>query len=125
MLTRRSALIAVLAPFLTACATFESLTSNTVIDPGKSFLLGGGQRGAFVVRGVNVGSVPVIIYQERDGKRDSLGTVPPRGEIDAEFAPRAMAIFRNTSMSERASVTVKITGDASSLSMRYDSASTR
>lgn len=111
---------AVLLSATAGCSVFSSVTSQTRIDPGQSFLLGGGQPGAFVVRGRNSGSVPVIIYQDRDGRRDSLGTAPPGGEIDAEFASRTMAVFRNTSATSSATVTVKITGGGSSLGMRYE-----
>ncbi len=110
----------ILALPLVLLAACQSLTSTTTIDPGKAFRLGGGQPGAFVVRGVNSGNVPVIVYQERDGRRDSLGTVPPRGEIDAEFASRSMAVFRNASTQKPATVSIKVTGDVKALGMGYE-----
>jgi len=116
----RRPLLSLTALLVAGCTAFQSLTSTTTIDPGKAFRLGGGQQGAFVVRGVNSGSVPVIVYQERDGKRDSLGVVPPRGEIDAEFSSRSMAIFRNLSLTQQATVSIKVTGDVSSLGMGYE-----
>ena len=112
--------IAVAVLLTSACTACTSLTSTTRIDPGMSFLLGGGQTGAFVVRGTNSGSVPVIVYVARDGRRDSVGTIPPRGEIDAEFASRAMAVFRNPSTSSAAEVSIRVTGATSSLGMGYE-----
>ncbi len=115
-LLRSSLLLATLA----ACTTFGSITSETTIEPGKSFRLGGGQRGAFAVRGTNAGRVPVSVFVERSGKRDSVTTVAPGGAIDAEFPSSAMAIFRNSSAAASAVVRIKVTGATSGLGMGYE-----
>jgi hypothetical protein len=107
-----------LSPLLFACA---SLTSTTQIDPDKSFRLGGGQPGAFVVKGKNAGAVPIIVYAERDGKRDSVVTVAPGASVDARFPARSTAIFMNISSDRQAVVAVKVTGDVGALGMRYES----
>lgn len=65
-------LLAAFSPIVAACA---SLTSRTTIDPGKAFRLGGGQAGAFTVRGTNSGPVPIVVFSELAGKRDSVATV--------------------------------------------------
>ncbi len=101
----------------TACG---SVTSRTAIDPGQAFRLGGGQPGAFTVRGSNSGAVPIVVFVDRNGTRDSITTVAPAGKIDATFPARSMAVFINRSESQGASVTVKITGSASSLGMGYE-----
>ena len=105
------------ALLVTACS---SVTSRTSIDPGQAFRLGGGQPGAFTVRGTNSGTVPVVVFVDRNGTRDSITTVAPDQKIDATFPARSMAVFVNRSESQGASVTVKITGDASSLGMGYE-----
>ena len=105
------------ALLLTACT---SVTSRTSIDPGQSFKLGGGQPGAFTVRGSNSGAVPVVVFMDRNGARDSITTVAPGQQVDATFPARAMAVFVNRSDTEGASLSVRITGSTSSLGMRYE-----
>ncbi len=102
---------------LSACA---SITSQTSIEPGKAFRLGGGQAGAFTVRGSNSGAVPVVVFLDRDGVRDSVTTVAPGQKVDATFPSRAMAVFVNRSDTKAASLSVKITGSVSSLGMTYE-----
>ena len=107
---------------LGGCATFASLTSQTIIEPQKSFLLGGGQRGAFSVTGKNAGSVPVTLFVDLRGKRDSITTLAPGAPFEASFPAEAMAVIRNTSTSRNAMVNLKVRGDAASLGMRYEAA---
>ena len=114
--TRRALLLATL-PLLAACT---SLTSTTSIEPGKAFRLGGGQAGAFVVRGTNAGSVAVVVFSEVAGKRDSLLTLAPGAPVNARFPKSAMAVFRNTSATETATVAIKVTGDVGALGMGYE-----
>lgn len=113
----RCAVAILVAPLLSACT---SVTSRTSIDPGQAFRLGGGQPGAFTVRGSNSGVVPIVVCVDRHGQRDSVTTVAPDQKIDATFPARAMAVFVNRSETQGASVTVKITGSASSLGMSYE-----
>ena len=113
----RCAVAMLVAPLLSACT---SVTSRTSIDPGQAFRLGGGQPGAFTVRGSNSGAVPVVVFIDRNGQRDSITTVAPNQKIDATFPARSMAVFVNRSETQGASVTVKITGSASSLGMGYE-----
>jgi hypothetical protein len=100
-----------------ACA---SLTSTTTIEPDKAFRLGGGQAGAFVVRGTNAGPVPIVVYSELNGKRDSVLTLAPGAPVDARFAKAAMAIFKNSSSTQTATVAIKVTGDIGALGMGYE-----
>jgi hypothetical protein len=116
----RLAAALVLQLALTACASFASLRSNTYIEPGKAFLLGGGQSGSFSVKGKNVGPNAIVVYNELAGRRDSVTTLPPGAEIDAEFPARAMAVFRNTSKTGGAELSIKVTGAISTLGMRYE-----
>ena len=110
---------------LSACATFASLRSTTYIEPGQSFLLGGGQPGGFSVRGRNAGGTPVTVYSEQAGRRDSVTTLAPGAPIDAEFPSNAMAVFRNTSRTTAAEVSITVTGTTSGLGMRYEAAAVR
>lgn len=108
--------------FATACGSLGYLTSQTVIEPQKAFLLGGGQPGAFTVTGKNSGPVPVSIFVERGGTRDSITTLLPGAPVEATFPAGAMAVIRNASSSRTAVVDLKVRGDVSQLGMRYESA---
>ena len=107
----------VLVALVAACT---SLTSTTVIEPGKAFRLGGGQAGAFLVRGTNAGTVAVSVFSEVAGKRDSIRTLAPGAPVDARFPRSATAIFRNTSSTVPATVAIKVTGDIGALGMTYE-----
>lgn len=105
---------------LATVAACSSLTSTTSIEPGKAFRLGGGQAGAFVVRGTNAGAVPVVVFSEVAGKRDSLLTLAPGEPVDTRFPKSATAVFMNTSLTKTATVAIKVTGDIGSLGMTYE-----
>lgn len=122
LITRRCLSLVAVIPLLAACA---SLTSTTIIEPGKAFRLGGGQGGAFVVRGTNAGSVPIVVYSDVDGRRDSVLTLAPGAPVDARFPKSAMAVFRNTSRTETAKVAITVTGDIGALGMGYEANSKR
>jgi hypothetical protein len=113
----RRLLLVSLSVVAAACA---ALTSTTTIDPNKAFRLGGGQPGAFTVRGKNVGSVAVVVFTEVDGKRDSVLTVAPGASVNASFPAKSMAVFMNTSSAATAMVAIKVTGDIRSLGMGYE-----
>lgn len=101
-------------------ATAQSVKSTTYIEPAQSFLLGGGQPGAFSVKGRNAGEVPVTVFIERAGKRDSVSTLAPGAKVDAEFPAGAMAVFRNASVGERAKLSITVRGNTRNLGMRYE-----
>lgn len=113
----RRLLVLVLVPFMAACG---SLNSSISIEPGKAFRLGGGQAGEFVVRGRNTGPVPVTVFSELAGKRDSILTLAPGAPVDARFPAMATAVFSNASSTATATVAVKVTGDTDALGMRYE-----
>jgi hypothetical protein len=106
-----------LLPVLAGCA---SLTSSTTIEPGKAFRLGDGEHGAFVVRGTNTGPVDVVVYAEVRGRRDSVTTLAPGAPVDARFPKSAVAIFKNMSTNQSATVAIKVTGDVGGLGMTYE-----
>jgi hypothetical protein len=106
---------------LPACATWSSIHSETYIDAGQSFLLGGAQRGPFQATVTNTGGVPVRLLVEADGVRRSVIVLAPDSTIDAEFRAHETAVFSNASQ-RRAVITVNIRGTGSrELGMRYDS----
>jgi hypothetical protein len=105
---------------LGGCASFGSLTSETMIEPAKAFRLGGGQNGSFTVTGRNSGRVPISVFIEQNGTRDSIVTIAAGADIDAVFPKGAMAIFRNESNEREARVAVRVKGDIGSLGMGYE-----
>jgi hypothetical protein len=115
-------LLPVLLLAATACSSWGHLTSQTVVEPQKAFLLGGGQPGAFTVTGRNSGSVPVSVFVEQGGKRDSITTLLPGAAVNLTFPARAMAVIRNTSSTRTAVVNLNVRGDISQLGMRYEPA---
>jgi len=105
---------------LTAVAEAGTINSNLQIEAGKTFELGGGQEGGFVVTGTNTGPVAVVVLGRREGRAPEVrGTVQPGGALDARFAPGEMALLRNTSGQQMARLKLKVTGDTSSLGMTY------
>jgi hypothetical protein len=104
---------------LSAVAASAAINSNLAIEAGQTFVLGGGQRGAFSVKGENVGPVAVEVLA-RDGEtRIPVGTVAPGAEFSHDFARGEAALLRNSSSSEAARVKVRITGSTGNLGMGY------
>ncbi|QDH34582.1 hypothetical protein [Porphyrobacter sp. YT40] len=97
-----------------------TINSNLMIEPAKTFELGGGQDGGFVVTGTNVGPVAVVVSGKApDGTIVQRGTVSAGGAVDARFASGEMALLRNTSGAQTARLTLKVTGDTAALGMSY------
>ncbi len=97
-----------------------TINSNLMIEPGKTFELGGGQEGGFVVTGSNVGRVAVVVSGKApDGTVVPRGTVAAGGAVEARFAPGEMALLRNTSGTQTARLTLRVTGDTAALGMSY------
>lgn len=105
---------------LSACAYLSTIHSETSIDVGQSFLLGGGQAGGFEATVRNTGPVPVSVLVERAGSRQPVIVLAPDSTIEAELQPREMAVFENRS-TNRATIKVDIRGGgAGNLGMRYE-----
>lgn len=97
------------------------ITSQTIIDPGKQFVLGGQQRGAFRVAAHNVGPVPVNVAERRpDGTLAERGRLEPGGRATLAFAAGSAALVRN--LGERqAKLDFKLSGDVSfGMGMTYE-----
>jgi hypothetical protein len=105
---------------LAIAAEAGTINSNLQIEAGQTFVLGGGQEGSFAVTGRNTGPVAVVVLAQREGAPvTERGTVAPGGSVDARFAPGETALLRNASGTQMARLKLKITGDTSSLGMRY------
>ena len=103
-----------------APVTAGTINSNLQIEAGKTFELGGGQEGGFVVTGRNTGPVAVEVLGKPEGGTATVrGTVAPGGTVDASFAAGEMALLRNTSASRMATLKLKVSGDTSALGMTY------
>ncbi|MEQ8411395.1 MAG: hypothetical protein RIB52_07555 [Erythrobacter sp.] len=104
---------------LVAVAASAAINSNLAIEAGQTFVLGGGQRGAFSVSGENVGPVAVEVLARDGEERVSVGTVAPGVEFQHDFARGEAALLRNTSQEQGARVKVRITGSTGNLGMGY------
>lgn len=108
-------LAAVAAPPFASAA----INSDLAIEAGQTFVLGGGQRGAFSVAGENTGPVAVTVLARGEAETVRVGTVAPGAGFRHDFARGEAALLRNTSDSEAARVKVRITGSTGNLGMGY------
>ena len=110
----------ILLHFTAACS---SVTSNTIIKPKDSFILGNNQHGAFEVKLKNVklknvSRTALDVYRAPvDGGKHSSQTVQPGEQITAKVESNTALIIENKS-DQSASVDLTITGDTG-LSMGY------
>ncbi|TDN38285.1 hypothetical protein E4631_05995 [Hymenobacter sp. UV11] len=96
------------------------IISQTFIDAGKQFVLGGGQRGAFRVAAHNVGPVPVSVAERRaDGSLHELGRLEPGQRTELAFAAGSAALVRNLG-EHQAVLDFRVTGRTSGLGMGYE-----
>ncbi|SMC00501.1 hypothetical protein SAMN00120144_1255 [Hymenobacter roseosalivarius DSM 11622] len=102
----------------TACWAGD-LHSDLYIEPGKQFVLGGSQPGAFRVVARNVGSVPVEIKERpRGGGIFGKATLVPGQKATLRFLPGSSALLLNPS-DQKAHLDLHVTGDTK-LSMGYE-----
>ena len=98
----------ILVHFTSACS---SITSNTIIKPKDSFILGKNQHGAFEVKLKNVSKTALDVYHAPvDGGKHSLQAVQPGEQITAKVERNTALIIENKS-DQSASVDLTITGD--------------
>ena len=93
--------------------------AQTLIGKGDAFLLGGEQRVPMRVIGRNTGRVPVEVMAEARGRRRAIAIVAPGGRFDQIFAAGEIAVLRNTSTVQQASVKIELNKQLFNLSMRY------
>jgi len=100
--------------FLSSC----SLTSNTIIKPNDSFVLGNNQHGSFKVKLKNVSQNSLEVYHAPiEGGKHSTQKVKPNEYATVKVDRNTALIINNTSK-DTASVDLKVTGDIG-LSMGY------
>ncbi|WP_309641968.1 hypothetical protein [Flavobacterium sp.] len=100
--------------FLASC----SLTSNTIIKPNDSFVLGNNQHGSFKVKLKNVSKNNLeIFHAPNGGGKHSSQKVKPNEYATVEVDRNTALVISNTSK-DTASVDLKVTGDTG-LSMGY------
>jgi len=103
-----------LAILLASC----SLTSNTIIKPNDSFVLGNNKHGAFKVKLKNVSKNNIEVYHAPiAGGKHSSQKVKPNESATVKVDRNTALIINNTSK-DTASVDLKVTGDTG-LSMGY------
>ncbi|MCB2407796.1 hypothetical protein [Hymenobacter lucidus] len=96
------------------------LHSDLLIEPGKQFVLGGGQPGSFRVAARNVGKVAVE-FKERPRGGGSFGraTLQPGQTATLRYLPGSSAVLLNSS-AQLANVKLHVTGETSGLGMNYE-----
>ena len=111
--------VAVCVALLLATACWAGISSHLLIEPGKQFVLGGGQPGAFKVQAHNVGKVPVEIKERpRGGGIFGKVTLAPGARGTLRFMAGSTAVLLNPS-GVQAVLDLKITG-APNLGMTYE-----
>ncbi|TGE29109.1 hypothetical protein [Hymenobacter metallicola] len=98
---------------------WASLNSDLFIQPGKQFVLGGGQPGAFRVAARNVGKVAVEFKERpRGGGIFGRATLQPGQAATLRYMAGSTAVLLNGS-AQTANVKLRVTGDTN-LRMNYE-----
>jgi uncharacterized membrane protein YphA (DoxX/SURF4 family) len=104
------------SPVVAGCS-FDHLHSDLTIEPGKQFLLGGTQRGAFKVVAKNKGTEVVEIKEQlRNGGTISKATLKPGRQGVLRFAQGSAAVLLNLGTTD-ARLDLTVTGDNDNLRM--------
>jgi hypothetical protein len=108
-------IFASLTILFTSCAV---LTSNTIIEPNNSFILGNNQHGKFNVKLKNTSQNDLIIHLNPiNGGQHSFETVKPNKKLKV-FVDKNTALVIDNQSSNQASVDLFVKGDVG-LSMGY------
>lgn len=111
----RVSILSALVLLASGCGTIRSTVG---IDPGETFVLGGGQAGAFSAELLNVGTVSVGIAEVlASGDTLVVATLASGEGTRARFAAGSAALLVNRSARE-AAVQAVVRGDTN-LGMRY------
>jgi hypothetical protein len=101
-----------------SCGVFGSLTSNTLIQPKDSFILGNNEHGTFKVKLKNVSNQELTIYRAPiNGGTHSPITVKKNESVTIKVERDTALVIKNDS-NEQVSVDLYVTGDTG-LSMGY------
>jgi hypothetical protein len=94
------------------------LTSTTVIEPNKSFVLGDGKHNGFGAKLVNKGRVEIEVFTQSESENaKSIGILKADEKADFVIIKNTKVIFKNLG-NETATLGIKLTGDTN-LSMGY------
>jgi hypothetical protein len=97
---------------------FADLTSTTVIEPNKSFVLGEGKHDGYRAKLVNKGNVDIEIFTEVENENaKSVGVLKPNDKVNFSILKNTKVIFKNLGQ-ETATIGIKLSGDTN-LSMGY------
>jgi uncharacterized membrane protein YphA (DoxX/SURF4 family) len=118
---RPAAVGAVLGGLLLATTCWAGgIRSDLLIEPGKQFVLGGGQRGAFKVVAHNKGKVAVEFRERpRGGGIFGKATLAPGKRATLSFLPGSAALLLNPS-AQTANLDLRVSGDTGALRMNYE-----
>ena len=105
--------------FFQSCSIFGALTSQTTIDPEKSFVLGEGKHGSYtaVIQNTTNTPVEVFIQKYQSEVSTSLGVLNKGDKQEYRVAKDNRVSFKN--LGKRVAViNIKLNGDTN-LSMGY------
>ena len=103
---------------ITSCSMFKSVTSNTIITPQNSFVLGNNEHGTFSVKLKNVSKNEVVTHRAPiEGGKHSYVTVQPNETVNVQVESNTALVIENKT-NDTASVDLIIKGDTG-LSMGY------
>ena len=103
---------------IASCNMFKTVTSNTIITPQNSFVLGNNKHGSFTVKLKNVSKNEVVLHRAPiTGGNHSYVTVKPTKTVKVNVESNTALIIENKS-NDTASVDLYIKGDTG-LSMGY------
>jgi hypothetical protein len=103
---------------ITSCSVFGSLTSNTVIKPNDSFVLGNNEHGTFKVKLKNISNHDLRIFMAPIAGGTHSPTVVSPDETIVVKADKNTALVIENKSNEQAAVDLYVTGDTG-LSMGY------
>lgn len=108
----------VISSFLFSCSVFSSLRSNTIIEPGKDFVLGNNEHGSFRVQLKNDAKNTIQIYMAPiSGGKHSGQPVAPNASVKVKVDKNTALVIQNPNK-DTASVILEVTGDTG-LNMGY------
>ena len=105
--------------FFQSCSIFAVLTSQTTIDPEKSFVLGEGQHGSYTAVIQNTTNIPVEVFIQKYQSEvsTSLGVLNKGDKREYRVAKDNRVSFKNLGKMV-AVINIKLNGDTN-LSMGY------
>jgi hypothetical protein len=103
---------------ISSCRLFNVITSNTTIEPNKSFVLGDNEHGGFKVKVKNVCNHSLALYQKgATGNKDTTVFIKANATLTFDVNSNTALIIENKS-AKIGSVYLTITGN-NNLSMGY------